>query len=84
VFELMAKRDRCITFPGDAWSLDALAALRYRNDLDRRYMARLADLARMHGRLDIVRAIASATRRHDLRVAGVRWARRLGLRKDGR
>jgi hypothetical protein len=83
-FELIGKRDRCVTFPPDAWSLEALAALRYRNDLDRRYMSRLAEHARAQHRDDIARAIEQAVRRYDFRVMAVRWARRLRLRKGGR
>ena len=83
-FELLGKRDRCVTFPPDAWSVDALANLRYRNDLDRRYMSRLAEHARDKGRDDIAKAIERAVRRYDFRVNAVRWARRIGMRKGGR
>lgn len=83
-FELLGKRDRCVTFPPDAWSLEALAGLRYRNDLDRRYMLRLAEHAEVQGRDDIVKAIDRAVRRYDFRVNAVRWARRFGFRKGGR
>lgn len=84
IFELAGKRDRCVTFPPDAWSLEALASLRYRNELDRRYMAKLAMHAEALGRNDIARAIGRAVRRYDLRVTSVRWMRRLGLRRRGR
>lgn len=83
-FELMGKRDRCVTFPADAWSLEALATLRYRNELDRRYMSRLAEHAHAQGRQDIARAIGKAVTRYDFRVASVRWARRLGFRRGSR
>jgi hypothetical protein len=83
-FELLGKRDRCVTFPTDAWSLDALASLRYRNDLDRRYMTRLSEHARAQGREDIAKAIDHAVSRYDFRVKAVRWARRLGFRKGRR
>jgi hypothetical protein len=83
-FELMGKRDRCVTFPPDAWSLEALASLRYRNDLDRRYMSRLAEHAEAQGRADIAAAIGKAVKRYDFRVATVRWARRFGFRRGGR
>jgi hypothetical protein len=83
-FELLGKRERCVTFPPDAWSVEALATLRYRNDLDRRYMSRLAEHAQAQGRDDIARAIARAVRRYDFRVSAVRWARRLRLRNGGR
>jgi hypothetical protein len=83
-FELLGKRDRCVTFPADAWSLDALASLRYRNDLDRRYMTRLSEHARAQGREDIAKAIDHAVSRYDFRVKAVRWARRLGFRKGRR
>jgi hypothetical protein len=83
-FELAGKRDRCVTFPREAWSLEALTSLRYRNDLDRRYMSRLAEYATAQGRADIARSIGKAVRRYDFRVASVRWARRFGLRRGGR
>lgn len=83
-FELLGKRDRCVTFPADAWSVETLAALRYRNDLDRRYMSRLGEHARTVGRDDIANAIERAVRRYDFRVKAVRWARRFGMRKGGR
>lgn len=81
IFELMGKRDRCINFPADAWSLEALSALRYRNDVDRRYMSRLSAHALERGRPDISRAIDSAVRRYDLRRAARRVIKSLSLRR---
>ena len=68
----------------DVRVLDALASLRYRNDLDRRYMSRLAEHAKAQGREDIATAIGKAVKRYDFRVTSVRWARRFGLRRGGR
>jgi hypothetical protein len=61
--------------------VEALASLRYRNELDRRYMLRLGEHATAQGRSDIAKAIDHAVRRYDFRVSAVRWARRLGMRK---
>jgi hypothetical protein len=82
--ELLGARDRAVSFPPEAWSLESLASLRYRNELDRRYMTRMAERARAAGRPEIARAIGHATRNYDLRVAGVRILRRFKLRRPGR
>jgi hypothetical protein len=80
--ELIGRRDRAFTFPPGAWSLEALAAQRLRNDLERRYQSKLAEHAEAGGRPDIARAIRRAVRRYDLRVGAVRLLKRLGLRQD--
>lgn len=82
-FELIGTRDRCVSFPQDTWSLDALASLRYRNHLDRRHMARMAGQAALLGRHDVATAINRAVRRYDMRVAAVRIGRWLRLRGTG-
>ncbi len=80
-FELVGARDRCVTFPADAWSLDALAGLHLRQYIDRDHMARLADHAVHFGRPDIARAARCALRRYQVRRAAGRLARAVGLRR---
>lgn len=79
-FELLGLRDRCVTFPAEAWSTDALATLHLRQDLDRTRMERLRELAAAHSRADITRAIDRCIRRYDVRRAAGRVARALRLR----
>ncbi len=81
-FELIGLRDRCVTFPPGSWSVDALASLRLRHDLDRRQIERLRVAALARGRTDIARAIARAIRAYDLRCWAVRTARAVGLRRQ--
>jgi len=82
--ELLGSRHEAVTFPPDAWSLEALASLRYRNELDRRYMTRMAERALAAGRPEIARAIRHATRNYDLRVSGIRILRHLRFRRPDR
>ena len=51
MFELLDARDRAVTFPARTWSLDAVAALRLRNALDREAMMRMMKHAKQYGRL---------------------------------
>lgn len=80
VFELLGLRDRCTTFPPDAWSIEALASLRLRQDLDRGHMERIRELAVGYRRNEIIKAIDQSIRRYDVRRALVRIARTLRLR----
>lgn len=79
--ELLSVRERAVTFPPGAWSLDALRQLRLRNDSDRRSFSRLARRATEAGRPDIARALRASVRHYDLRVGAVRLLRRIGLRR---
>jgi hypothetical protein len=81
LFELLGVRDRAVTFPPDSWSLERLADLRYRNDLDRRYQGRLAERAAAAARPEIGKAIRVAMRRYDRRLLFGKLARRLRLRR---
>jgi hypothetical protein len=81
LFELLGARDRCVSFPADAWSLDALAGLRLRQDIDLGHMNRLAAHAVQFGRHDIARAVRRSIRRYQLRRAAGRLARAVGLRR---
>jgi hypothetical protein len=80
-YELLGLRDRCVTFPPNAWSLEALAGLRLRQDLDRAQVVRLRDHARRLGREDVAAAAVRCLRRYDLRVRAGRIARAIGLRR---
>jgi hypothetical protein len=80
ILELLGARDRAATFPSDTWSLNAIANLRLRQDLDRQAMKRMTQVARDYGRADIVRAATRAVRRYDLRKRAGRLARALGFR----
>ncbi len=81
LFEFLGVRDRATTFPAEAWSLEALAGLRYRNALDRRYQGRMAERAIGLGRPDVARAIRRAMRRYDTRRFLGSVARRLGVHR---
>lgn len=84
MFELLGLRDRCVSFPADAWSVEALGALRLRQDLDRGQMERVRALAVERARPDVVRAIDRAVRRYDIRRSLVKVARTLRLRPPHR
>jgi hypothetical protein len=81
ILELLGRRDRAVTFPAGAWSLEALAGLRYRNALDRRYQGRMAERADTLGRPEIARAIRRAMRRYEARRVLGSLARRFGVRR---
>ncbi|MES2306638.1 MAG: hypothetical protein V4558_14100 [Gemmatimonadota bacterium] len=80
VFEILGLRDRCVSFPRDAWSVAALAGLRLRQDLDRGQMERVRELAIDRERPEIVRAINQSIRRYDTRRSLMKLARTLRLR----
>lgn len=82
MFELLGLRERCVTFPADAWSLDGLAALRLRQEIDRRHMERIRLLALDCSRPDVVRAVDRSLRNYHLRRGAVAVARALGFRRS--
>jgi hypothetical protein len=81
LFELLGVRERALTFPEGAWSLEALAGMRYRNALERRYQGRMVKRAMGSGRPDVARAVRRAVRRYDTRRFLGSLARRLGVRR---
>jgi hypothetical protein len=80
-FELCGALDRCITFPQGAWSLDAMANLRPRHDLDEENLVQLKRHVTEHGRADIAAAIGQSLRRYRTRRRLGRAARAIGIRR---
>lgn len=83
-FELCGALDRCVTFPPRSWSLEAMATIQPRHDLDMENLLQLKRHVTEHGRADIAAAIAAALRRYRARRTLGRIARSVGLRRGAR
>lgn len=75
--EVVGALDRCPAFPGDAFSVEGLAALRVRTGPERRMLERTVSFAEARGRDDVAEALreAAAGSLRRQRVAG--WLERL-------
>ncbi|HEY4320202.1 MAG TPA: hypothetical protein VGM77_03400 [Gemmatimonadales bacterium] len=80
--EMIGARDRAVTFPRAAWSLEALAGLRLRQDIDRANSVRLRADGVHYNRPDIAAAVDRSIRNYDRRVWLNRIARAVGLRRE--
>lgn len=80
-FQMIGALDRAVTFPRGAWTIEALGALRLRQNIDRGNAVRLRADGVYYDRPDVVQAVDRSIANYDRRVWVNKLARVLGLRR---